>query len=546
MNKDKVLFINGHLHHYENDFCQPIGLLYIAANIRNKGFEVKACDLNYQTQDEVLKIAKEFSPKWIGLSAITVQALSAYEMGNLIKNNLPDSSIVYGGVHPTFFPKEPFSEGSADFVIVGEGENTFYKLIANNNIGEIKGILYKQDGIIKENDGEDRVQDLDTLPFPAFDLVELKKYSTQLHVYPWANHHAVDTMTSRGCPYDCSYCASPQLYKRRIRLRSAENVIEEIKWIKKLTGINQIHFHDDNFFLDKKRALSIFELIIKNDIDIKWVALANGSTLNNYLEDFDLIAKSGCIGLEIGLETGDEDVLRAVQKKEEIEDLFMVNEQIHKFNIVPMYLTMTFNVGETLNSPYKTVKTLKELLPNPDLNIVSLYKNTHEPYCFGQFATPNPGSKFFEQAPSLGIVLNKSWNDYFQGKASFIPNSFLNDVPVPKKKISMKALEEYRGQIHRYLYPDSPIGKWGWTWLTLHYPSLEKRFLDFFHERCVDDYFLFLYRIYKLCNEKRTVKEISDIILKKYKKRDISTVCLGFVHLSMFGFIGSAKTSDSL
>lgn len=401
MSRSKVLLINPEIE--PTVISPPLGLMYIASNLQHYGIEVKIIDLNCN------KLEVDFVPDFIGISCITVQADNAYYIGKKLKRRFPNSKLVYGGVHPTALPQEPFAKGDADYVIKGEAETAFVHLIINGKIRE------------------GGVENLDDLPFPAYDLVDLKKYNSNLFIYPYAKELAADIITSRGCYNNCIYCASPFLYKRRVRYRSIDNVVNEVKWLTKEYDLKYFHFHDDNFLINPKRVAELCEKL--KTLNIKWICLADLASIEKNINNLTAMSEGGCIGVQIGIESADPKVLARVGRQQELTNIKKNDKLLKNYNITPLYLIMSFNIGETIDSAYFTAKLLGELDVDK-VPLVSFFKKIHSRHNLGQLATPSPGSEFFKIAKQEGVVLAKQWSDYYHYNINFIPNSFLDDIPI--------------------------------------------------------------------------------------------------------------------
>ena len=518
-----VLLINPVYHGFYLPI-EPLALEYMAAVLEENHYEVKIVDLSVDKVD-LKEVIKKFEPDVIGISNMTLQVNEGYRIGNFIKQNFPHVHLVYGGIHQPFvyggmhsiaFPKEPFEKGSADFVIVHEGDKPLLELVnaleKDKDIEKerIKDLCYKKDEKIVINTEENLFGNLDELPFPARHLVDLKKYKNDIHILPYAKEVAVDVITSRGCPNDCDYCTSPLFYNRRFRVRSAKNVVDEIKDILHKHKIKYIHFYDDIFLLDKKMVKELCEMLIKEKLDIKWNCLASVRSLMRTKELFGLMNKAGCVGVEIGLENADVEVLDKMNKNQKIEEVLMVDKLLKKNNIVPMYLIICFYIGEKINSAKKTRDLLLKI-SSKDLPIIDYLKSVHLPYSFGQFATPYPATKFYETAKKEGICFMKSWDDYNRQEINFIPYSFLHDVPIKSKDISReefnKEIDKFKDSINYYLKDPDLIG-----------------FSDY------NKYIDFLYGIYCKSDGIKNVEKL-------FPKEDIRFVSLGVKFLSIFDLI---------
>lgn len=520
---------------------EPIGLTTISAFLKTKGVTTRILDWNveYFSLNMLKRYIQKLTPKVVGISAITLQIKKAYWIGNYIKRNFPEIKLVYGGVHPTFFPEEPFNLGSADFVVVGEGERTFLELVdtikRNNDDFKIEGLVYKDSNRIKINQPRKLIEDLNDIPLPDRTSLPMDRYSTNLHLPLFDKEKAFPIMTSRGCPFNCSYCAIPNIWMRKFRQRSPEQVIKEIKQIVSDYGVNNFHFYDDDFFINTDFIKKMCELIIKEGLRIKWLCQTGSSTLVKNSNILPLMRKAGCVIIELGIESCDNRVLNKTNKPETVKDIRNAINLLRQNNIQPLILMMSFNTGENLDSVYNTTLLLEELklwgvnyLLNSRkyINAKSPVECNGTPYSHGFFATPIPGSRFYTIAKEKGMMLMESWNDCYFQRINFIPDEFLNDTPTLVKKIN-------RDEFCNYINKFRPVIE--------HYLRYLNGIVGNFYR--VSAYKEFLFYIYKLSglNNGLTVKGLSELIVKKYKKENIATICLGFRFLAMLKLIRSSQ-----
>lgn len=525
----RILFVNPQYQGF-NLPIEPLALEYIASFLESRGYDCRIIDCNLNTDiDYLISSIKTFKPNLIGLSTFSLQIENSYKIGNLIKEQFPEIYLAYGGVHSTFVygtvestinPKEPFIRGSADFVIGGEGEKPFLELVSAlekrdiEHLGLSGGISYRSGNKIVPNTQNNLIDNLDELPFPARHLVDIKEYRNDIHIMPYANEIAVDVITSRGCPFNCSYCTSPKLYGGKVRFRSPENVVAELEEIVNCYGIKNIHFHDDCFLLDRKRAKRICELIINKKLKIKWICLASIQSLLKSGDILPIMKESGCVGIEIGLESFDESVLKSMNKNQREKDILNADRMLKENGILPLYLMISFYPTETLYTSYKNANMLNKLL-NDKLEIVDYLKAVHLPYSFGQFATPYKGTEFEKIAAKEGVSFIKSAGDYNRQKVNFIPYSFLRDIPIRVKNLYEGSFYEeignFREHIDYYLKDPELIGysEYG-------------------------EYARLLYKIYKRVDGKQTVGEIIQSM-----NLDLRVGSLAFKFLAMFNLLTS-------
>ncbi len=299
----------------------PLGLGYLASYLKKNGVTAVIIDglRDKLTHEELLRRVLSENPDAVGITCLTSFYKESIELSLLLKEN--NVRCILGGSHPTFLPYQTLIDSNADYVIAGEGENALLQLVKNNFANnEIQGI-YSRDNLKNSKSPIQKakvVENLDDIPFPDW---------TQINpnLYPKAPHGAIVKrfpvgviVTSRGCPYECSFCSSPKFYDRKIRFRTPENVVQEIKYLFNNFGVREIHFEDDNLTLKRSHIVKICELIIENKLDICW-SCPNGIRADMIDEELAaLMARSGCYNFVLGIESANSDILRNIKKKETI------------------------------------------------------------------------------------------------------------------------------------------------------------------------------------------------------------------------------------
>ena len=396
----------------------PLGLAYLAANAKlEPGDQIEIVDANVRAMSEqdVVDDLVPKSPQIVGLSFMTYNAEYCYRLSQLLKERLPETLIVHGGIHASWLPEDALDHG-ADVVVFGEGELTFAELVAKVRGGrpwrKIKGIYYRSRDQVRGTEQRPFIQDLDTLNTPDWSMLDLAKYDETVHV---VEGRALSVMCSRGCAFDCSFCSS--LWKRRVRYRTVNSVIAQFKRDIQRTGIRHFHFYDDNLLLRPKFLQELCQRMVDEQLGIKWCAESRVGSINKNRELLPLLVESGCVGLEMGVESLDDVVLKQINKRQTANDSLTAVRLLKRHHVVPMWQTMTFNTGETIAGHYRQNRAMTRMT-----NWFGVF--------WGQFATPFPGSRFYHDAPQTGRVFTKRWSDYVTGNVNYIPNSLLDEVPI--------------------------------------------------------------------------------------------------------------------
>lgn len=339
----------------------PLGILYIAAFLEEKGYKVIFIDAEQQllTPNETIsKIKKYINEKeisYIGLSATTVCFNNALSLAQKIKKEIKNTKIILGGVHISALPEHAMSYDCFDYGVIGEGEITTYELLeALNNktdINKVKGIVYKSEEKLINTPKRELIKNLDELPFPARHLLQdISKYIPGLSDYKTLP--VTNIITSRGCPGSCTFCSN-SVFGRTYRMRSAENIYEEIKEVINKYKIKEIHFIDDTFLLNKKRIYELFELCNKNNFKFTWSCYSRIDNVNyDYLK---FLKQNGCWRISFGIESGDKRVLEDIKKHITLDAADRVIKWCNELKIETTGLFMLGHPTDTIESINKTI-----------------------------------------------------------------------------------------------------------------------------------------------------------------------------------------------
>jgi anaerobic magnesium-protoporphyrin IX monomethyl ester cyclase len=326
----------------------PIGLAYIASFLLSEGVTVGIVDANIMkmTTDDVLLEVGRFKPDLVGISVNIVTAKSGATLSKLIKarTGLP---VCIGGPFASSMPEKALELSSADIACIGEGEYTMLEICKGKKLSLIDGIAYKKGRLIVRNKPRSLIEDLDVLPYPAYDLLPpLRFYKSRARRTPVGA-----IITSRGCPYHCTYCNS-SVFGKRFRARSAGNVIGEIDLLVKKHSIRQLDILDDNFTLDVKRADNILGMIIKNNYPIL-INLQNGIRADRLTKKLVVrMRKAGVFKVGIGIESGDERVQKWIKKSLDLKDVVKSIGWFRSQNIITVgffILGFPFDDEESVN-----------------------------------------------------------------------------------------------------------------------------------------------------------------------------------------------------
>ena len=385
----KIVLTNPNAQSLRGAPAPPLGIMSVAAMVKHE-HEVRIFDRNVIDKD-IGTYLEEYKPDLIGVSVLT---------GPVIKDAVAISraakklgiAVVWGGVHPSVLPQQVLSEDYVDFVVIGEGEYTFRELAdhlenGNNAFHEILGLGYRQDGQIIINDRRPFIENLDELPFPAWDLIDIDLYIK----------YEISLVTSRGCPHRCKFCYNQGLQQRHWRARSAESVIKELNYILSLTEIRSkyLKFYDDNFVVSRNRLKEICTLLPKH-YDMYLEARVN------YIDDefMQMLREfSGC-HIFIGLESGDQGMLDDMHKDITLDMIDRAYRLFKKYRVSTSASMMVGMPGETYAQIIKTIRMAFRLKP------------TRYSFCV---YSPLPGTDWYEECVDQGLfqppVATEGWAD---------------------------------------------------------------------------------------------------------------------------------------
>lgn len=392
----------------------PLGLAYLAAVLEKNGYDVRIIDapaLDISAKN-FKRILLSENPDIVGISCNTPEVFSAFEYADLVKEILPKSTVILGGPHPSALPKETlFENKNIDFVIIGEGEKNIISVVRaienESSLKHIRGIAYRSEDQIVITPPSIPVEDIDTLPIPAYHLLPIDKYVFRQKGWGDIKHAII--ITTRGCPYSCTYC-SHAVFGRKIRMRSSENVLDEIEYLYNNFGVRSLVFVDDTFTIDRNRVKKICEGIAEKALDLKWSCWTNVNTIGEDIDMLKQMKKAGCMRISYGVETGDPELLKQIKKPITLEKVGETFELTKRAGLETLAYFMIGLPGETKASIKKTKEFVKKI--NPDYISVTIL-------------CPLPGSDLYKE---YGKRLPKEWIRYQMIPFDYLPVIQLGDL----------------------------------------------------------------------------------------------------------------------
>lgn len=422
-----------HFKRFENvaSIQQPLGLAYLAAVLVKNGHEVNIIDaavLNYH-HEQIVSHIRRYTPDLIGITSVTPNYATTLGLASRLKKEF-DLPILIGGPHVTALVEETMRNHCYDFAVLGEGELTVLQLIDtiqnNGDLSMVKGIAYRHEGQLIKTPPRPYVEDLDTLPFPARNLLpELSNYKPTPSAY--RNIPQATMITSRGCPYHCAFC-DRSVFGNRYRARTARNVVDEMELLVNEHGAREIRFWDDTFNVDQKRVFAICEEILNRKLDVTWTCLGRVNHMNEDL--LEAMAKAGCWQVDYGIESGNQAILNGIMKGQTLDMVQRVVELTHKAGIGVRGFFMLGLPGENESTMRDTIGFAKSL----DLTSAVFH-----------ITTPFPGTELFKIATKTGELRSDAgYDEYMLG--------FSEDIPYVPQGLTAQRMKDFQNIAYREFY----------------------------------------------------------------------------------------------
>ncbi|MEM1766653.1 MAG: radical SAM protein, partial [Candidatus Bathyarchaeia archaeon] len=380
---------------YHHQPYLPLGLAYLAASLESFGFDVSVIDCPATGVDfkSLEKILSNLMPSIIGITSMTPTIKSALSCAKSAKNACKDALVILGGPHASFMDEDILArEPSVDVIVRGEAEATIVELAKclseNKKFHDVAGITFRHNNRIVRNQDRGYIQNLDELPFPDYDHFELKKYEL-------FGRRLLPIMSSRGCPFQCSFCVTSRIFGRIFRARSPKNVVDELSRLESDYGADAFTFYDDTLTLSRDRILKICREMQCRKLNLPWDCQTRADAVSK--EILIEMKKAGCQQIFFGVESGSQKILDAIGKGTTVEQ----NERAIKMaKEVGLFVSISVIIGypgETIETINQTMKFIKKTKPD-DVYIC--------------VATPYPGTQLYEQIKNLGWSIFEDWDKF--------------------------------------------------------------------------------------------------------------------------------------
>lgn len=415
----------------------PLGLLYIGAVLEKEGIETRIvpADMKKMNWGKIKQEILDYEPDLVGVTSTTENRFQSFKLIQLAKRVYPPALTIMGGPHASMAAEDCLSHiPELDLVVRGEGEMTMLELCRCFREGKysegsdsIPGITFRKNGRIQSNPSAAPIQDLDGLPYPAFHLIPFEEYNFKFPVPGKGELPSVNIMTSRGCPFDCNFCATPVNWGRKVRMRSPENVIYEIEKLIREYGVKVIFFFDDTFNANARRVEKICDLIIERKLYIYWKC-----DVRIDLIDKPLLAKmkeAGLFHLSFGLEAGSERVRnRIIGKKVDVEDFHNLVKWCRELEVIPNAFFIFSHPTETWEEAQETIKIIEQYGEGIEASIAILHIY--------------PGTPLEKTAKKSGVLPDDfSWAKKHPSEIITLPTA-QGDVPLYKDRLTWSQISE--------------------------------------------------------------------------------------------------------
>ena len=402
----------------------PLGLAYLGAVAEKAGHQVTIIDCQAEklTQETFLARIAQTPSDVIGVTSTTLLYKSAMKLITIAKLAHPQAKTMLGGSHGTFWDENALNEyPSLDIVVRREGELTFIELLdklqSQASLANVLGITYRNGDKIVRNADRPFIEDLDSIPFPAHHLMPLESLKRDGKIlFP--------LISSRGCVFWCDFCSTVRMFGRGYRWRSAKNVVDEMQLIHDKYGVKQVTFYDDAFSVDRKRVMQICNELHARKLDMMWDCGTRVDMVDREL--LQTMRNAGCFAVWLGVESGSEAILGAMNKSIKLDQTRKAYKTAHEVGLMTIANVVLGFPGETEKTARETIRFVKEL--NPD--DVGFY-----------VATPYPGTPMYDEVIKNGWLRVTDFDKYDTAGPTF-------ETP----SLSMEALAKLRYKAYQDFY----------------------------------------------------------------------------------------------
>ncbi|MCJ7763099.1 B12-binding domain-containing radical SAM protein [Candidatus Bathyarchaeota archaeon] len=404
----------------------PLGIGYLAAVLEKNQYEVNVidCQALRPTRNQLKAELIKSHPDVVGVTSATLTYKPALEIVKTAKEALPNCLQILGGPHVTVLDEQTLNEApEADIIVRGEGEQTMLELadlVSRSdlkNIQEVEGITFRRNDKIVRNKDRAFIQNLDELPHPAYEHFQLSKYKLSGKMY-------LPIITSRGCPFQCTFCLASRMCGKRFRTRSPKKVVDELEWLRDVHGADVFAFYDDTFTFDIKRAYEICEEMKNRGFDLPWDCRTRVDRIST--EVLSKMRDANCQLIHFGVESGSQKMLSAMKKGTTVEQ----NERAIRWT---KEVGISVAISVVVGYPGETADMLKQTF--------DFIRKTGPDYVYVCQAIPYPGTELYDLLKELGWDVSTEWNRYDEQS-----QVFKNPILSPQK------IDEMRGNFYNSFF----------------------------------------------------------------------------------------------
>ena len=434
----KVLFIHPPVREDDTPNNVPIGLGWIASVMHNEGHEVEILDINAwrYTKEQVVAILRNKGKDFdiFGISGMITTYNYVKWLQNTLKQMYPEKLVVNGGAGPTSIPHLYLKNGS-DVVAVGEGELTMLDLadVVQNksDLGNVEGIVWKHDGAIITNAPREAIQNLDELPFPAWELFPMEKIYLKNNILRKYNFkNSTNLLASRGCPFRCNFCHDG--FGERTRWFSADYMIDHIKYLIDKYKVEYVRFDDETFVGNRKRTIEFCQRLIDENLGIKWGCTGRVNVMNEEL--LKLMKDAGCLDVNYGIESGSQRMLNSMQKDATLEQAEKSLKLTREIGITPVISLMVGAPGENA----ETIQEQVEFCNRNNLRVDHMF-----------LCTPTPRTGLYTMLMQQGRIKDEEkFVETMSTKGDFWANILINMTDMSDEEL-IRLRNRAEVKIHR-------------------------------------------------------------------------------------------------
>jgi len=400
--KKRVVLVEPRNNEFEgtDNLSLPASALYLAEFLLNDGYDVKIMDVRLHSKEEIIDVSKD--ALCVGFKIWTGYPIkSCLEIARSIKENYPNIPLVWGGWHASMEPMQTIQDENVDIVVVGPGEFVFHELIKRldkrESLKGLKGVVYKDNGSTIHNGiRPDKEADLNKSEMLPYHLVDVERY-----IEKNGSERAIYYTSSRGCHFGCTFCADEVVYKSRLE-RSPEKVLKDMEFLINNFNVNTFVLKDTNFFINRKHVKNICQGIVDRGWKIRWSAYIRADQFVRLGDELlTLIRESGCKEINVGAESGSNEVLKLISKGIGVGDIIQCAKLSKRYGIACSFsfmLGLPTIDGRDIPQTFAVIRKIKEINPRNTFNV--------------WFYTPYPATPLFPTAIQYGFKAPKKLEDW--------------------------------------------------------------------------------------------------------------------------------------